>query len=330
LTRITSTKLRDSAFRLLQSDVAAAFKLHSIRSNGLLPILNFHRISDRDVGSGYTSMTPALFDEAIVWLGERFELTLFGELPELRRSRKPPLIISFDDGYKDFIETVVPILEKRRVRVNQNIIPAVVESGLPPMNVLVQDFIAGAPASLLREIRLPGLPGGVDPEQRQKACLAVSAAIKSKPMSQQRALYASLKTEMARFDSFRPTPMMSTEDLRQIASVHELGAHSYEHASMASEGDDYLSADATKCKEYFSGQLGQDVTIYAFPNGSWKSHQAELLRGFGFKHVLLVGEDYSRPDAWLHPRFTIHGQNAAEVRARALGWIRRHTHAAAG
>jgi hypothetical protein len=56
--------------------------------------------------------------------------------------------------------------------------------------------------------------------------------------------------------------------------------------------------------------------VYAFPNGSHRSGQAELLRREGVRHVLLVGDTASQPDAWLHPRLTLRGHSTAELRVR--------------
>ena len=99
-------------------------------------------------------------------------------------------MLSFDDGYKDFIEVAVPLLEKRRIRVNHNVVPGCVESGRPPMNVELQDFIASAPAALLRETPLPGMPQGADPDRRERSCLIASAALKAKPIAEQKQIFA--------------------------------------------------------------------------------------------------------------------------------------------
>jgi peptidoglycan/xylan/chitin deacetylase (PgdA/CDA1 family) len=321
--------LKEVAFRVLQADLSVGIKLRAIAANGSLPILSLHRVSDRDEG-GYAPMAPALFDDLVSWLKQRFSLIVFHDLATLAPNAKPPLILSFDDGYKDFIEYAVPILEKHRVCVNHNVIPAVIESGRPPMNVTMQDFVAQAPAALLRETSLPGHPGGGDPDNRARSCLRASAALKNRPIAEQKAIFAELERSFSRFDSFRETPVMSLDDIRQIAAVHEIGAHSFEHASMAVETDDYLREDTRRVRDYFASQLGFLPNVYAFPNGSVRAGQAEVVQASGFEHALLVGETYSQRSAWLHPRFTMHATTTAEARARALGWFKRAGNVDAG
>ena len=315
--------MKEAVYRLLQADVIVGSKLRSLKAAKALTILNLHRVGNADAG-GYAPMDAELFDELLGWLDRRFDLIVHADLETTRKNGKPQLMLSFDDGYKDFIEVAVPLLEKRRIRVNHNIVPGCVESGRPPMNVELQDFIASAPAALLRETPLPGMPQGADPDRRERSCLIASKALKAKPIAEQKQIFARLESQaFSRFDGFRPTPMMSLGDIRQLAAIHEFGAHSFEHASMDAESDAYLQEDARRCTQYFESNLGFAPRVYAFPNGGAREEQAKLVAEAGYRHVLLVGEDYSHGGAWLHPRFTVHAKSRAEGHARALGWFRR-------
>jgi peptidoglycan/xylan/chitin deacetylase (PgdA/CDA1 family) len=320
--------MKRAVFYALQADIAVAAKLAIIEARQALAILSVHRIADDR--RAYASMTPALFDDLVAWLKQRFRIVAFGDLATFEPGGKPPLILSFDDGYKDFIDNAAPILEKHGVRVNQNVLPSAIEGGLPPMNVMLQDFIASAPAALLRETPLPGLPQGADPERRSGSCVRASAAMKNRPISAQKAIFVELQQAFSRFKGFRPVAMMSLEEVRQISLAHEVGAHSFEHASMSYESDEYLREDARKCRDYFLANLGYAPQIYAFPNGATRAGQAEIVHDAGYKHVLLVGQDCSRPGAWLHPRFGLYATSEQEACARALGWFRRAGAAEAG
>lgn len=310
------------------SDPALGIKLSWIARTGALTILNFHRVDD-DRSSAYEGMAPKIFDELVGWLKGQFEIVTFAELESTHHTKRPKLILSFDDGYKDFITTVVPILESHRVRANQNIIPASVESGLPPLNVMLQDFIGQAPDSLLRETPLPGFENASDrdafTQDRVTAGRRASAALKRMPIAQQKAAMAALRPSFERFDGWRTTPLMTLEDLRQISAVHEIGAHSMEHATMAAETDDYVANDARECQHWFDRSLGLAPRVYAFPNGSLRPGHAEIVAAAGFDHILLVGEHFSHLDATEHGRITMYGHSMAEVRFRATGALARPT-----
>jgi peptidoglycan/xylan/chitin deacetylase (PgdA/CDA1 family) len=307
----------------LQSDLVAAFKLAALRNAGAVTVLNFHRVGEG--GADYGALTPAVFDELVGWLKRYFLLILFRDLRDLaneRRAEKMPLaIISFDDGYKNFLEVAAPILGKHGVAANQNVVLASIENGRPPINVELQDFIATAPASLLRETKLPGLPDGVDLRERAKSCFLLSRALKKLSIARQKEIYAELTPHLARYDGFRPTPMMNAEEIRQIAQTHEIGAHSCEHASMGLETDDYLREDARLCRSFLSERCGVETQVYAFPNGSFRAGQDEILREEGYSQVLCVGERFAAPASLRYPRFTIYGSSVKEARFRALGGL---------
>jgi peptidoglycan/xylan/chitin deacetylase (PgdA/CDA1 family) len=218
-------QLKRAVVSVLGSELALGVKLVSIARSDALTILNLHRVDDAHTSTG-GAMSPALFEELINWLKPRFRIVTFAELISLPGNGKPPLILSFDDGYKDFIDTVAPILDKHGLRANQNVIPGCVESRLPPMNVVLRDFIAQAPASLLREIPLPGLPLGADSERRASSSQRASANLKGKPIAEQKAIFAELQPNIARFDGFTPTPLMTVADIIEVGAVHEIGTHS--------------------------------------------------------------------------------------------------------
>jgi peptidoglycan/xylan/chitin deacetylase (PgdA/CDA1 family) len=308
-------------FQLQGSQLAVRRRLRNLRKQNKLTILSFHRVAPPD-GSSYAPLAPALFDEVIGFCSEVFELLTFAQLEDHRLGPKPPAIITFDDGYKDFIEQAMPILAGYGVRCNLNIIPGCVESGLPPPNVLLQDFIGKASPSELAELDIPGFGRAGSSENRVRLGERVSNHLRKRPMREQREIMAPVLERIGGLPGFRPTPMMREEDVRSAAAVHEIGAHSFEHASLLYEDDDYVRADARKCQAYLIALTGRSSAIYALPNGMAAERQLGLIADEGFRHILLTGETYSKPAAHYHPRFTMWGEGAAELRARATGFTR--------
>jgi len=313
--------VKSAAFKILGNPALLRSRLSRLADSDRLTITNFHRVAPPD-GSAYRTIAPELFDDVVGFLNRNFTLITFAELADFRRADKPPAIISFDDGYLDFAEHAAPILKRHGVRSNHNVIPACIESGLPPLNVLVQDFVGKAPEPLLAEFDVPGF-GPVEPaEGRERFGHRLSQFLKNKPMAEQKSLAKLLLPQTERMDGFKPTPMMGRADVRAIADSHELGAHSFEHATLACEDDEYVRSDARACLEYFTDKLGVETEIYALPNGDGRPSQLELIRSAGFRHILQVGEDYSSTSATNHRRFTMYGDSRHELRFRATGFRR--------
>ena len=299
------------SFRVLGNPLMLRRRLDRVRSAGVTTILNLHRVASED-GSSYPPLAPALFEELLGFVTREFSVVSFAELGE--HSSRLKLVLSFDDGYRDFVTHAVPAMKRHGVRANQNIIPKCVETGLPPLNVLAQDFVGKAPRELVVGLNVPSYSG---PRDRGFGA-HLSHFLKMRPQAEQERLADVLVPQFFAWDGFNPTPMMNADEVRNVAADHEIGAHSFVHASMEFETDDYLQADVKRCADWFGEKLSLPMRIYAFPNGSCRQGQADKVLGQGVDHVLLVGEAFDR-DPHVHRRFTFHATSRPEVRFRAAG-----------
>jgi peptidoglycan/xylan/chitin deacetylase (PgdA/CDA1 family) len=300
------------AFQLLGNGPRLRGRLERLHSAGVSTILNLHRVGPDD-GSSYLPLSPDLFDDLLRFVTREFSVVTIAGLGE--PSSKPKLVLSFDDGYRDFVMHALPALERHGVRANQNVIPKCVETGLPPLNVIAQDFVGKAPAELVRRLRVPGYSGPRDDRFGNR----LSHFIKMRSQADQDSLAEILLPQFEAWEGFRPTPMMNADDVRSI-SDHEIGAHSWAHSSMEFESDDFLVRDVRRCASWFGETLGRPMTIYAFPNGSCAQGQAERVLAEGVEHVLLVAEDFDR-DPRIHRRFTFDGRSRSEVKFKAVGGL---------
>jgi peptidoglycan/xylan/chitin deacetylase (PgdA/CDA1 family) len=324
-----TARTRDSARRLYFQATVWSGALRRLRTrlvrDGSLVVLNLHRVSP-DPSPFWPPLPPRLFEELLAFLTREARVVTFSDLDSIdARSDLPLVLLSFDDGYKDFVEYAMPILERFGVRVNQNVVPGASLSGQAPWTVELCDFLAAAPPEVLSTIRLPGvaLPAvDADGEVSQtRFGSALTGHLKSLPRPERLARWQELEPLFQDVD-VKPTRMMTVADIREAAKTHEIGVHSYTHESMALEDDDFFLADFDRCQEFFGSELGRPLQIYAFPNGSYRPGQITLLQERGVQHVLLVDERSSQPTARVHPRFTFAAFTPAELRLRAFGWTR--------
>ena len=315
------TAAKGSALRALGGRAWIDLKLRAITRGRALTILNLHRVAPDDASS-YPPLQPDLFEYLLVFLKQHFHFVTFASMREPSPSGLSKLILSFDDGYADFAEFAAPLLARHGVRVNHNIIPACVESGLPPLNVLMQDFIGRASIHALRNLDVPGF--GFDPGRMRRSEIGrrLSMFLKNRPIAEQSELAKILLPQVAKEADFKPTRMMSLDQIREMALTHEVGAHSFEHASLGEETDQYARNDVDRCKQWFAEKLSRPMAIYAVPNGSYRRSQIEILRHAGMQHILLVDEDFSSPDCDVHKRFTFGAHSPHQARFKATGGLR--------
>ena len=306
--------LKGIMFSMLAEKSRLESRRDKLVKNNIVTVLNLHRVSP-DTGSAYKAICPLFFDQLIGYLAKEFHICLFGNFKKIK-TNKPKLILSFDDGYKDFIDYAVPILEKHNVRVNQNVIPYCIETGLPPVNVLLQDFIGKAPDELLKKIPIEIDTAIID---RDKLGIKASFLIKYLPESEFIPCRAELLKFLLNYPEFLCASVMTKKDIMQISSIHEIGAHSFEHLSMESQNKEYFLNDLKKCKEYFLESLQLDCDIYCFPNGSATAEQIVLVKEYGFQNVLLVGDKYSDATSGVFNRFTFDVSSMAEAKYKSFG-----------
>jgi peptidoglycan/xylan/chitin deacetylase (PgdA/CDA1 family) len=258
-------------------------------------------------------------------LKRHFEVVRFGDV-DSAEGRRPLAVLSFDDGYHDFVEYAMPLLHKHGLRANQNIIPACVESGCPPWNVQLVDFLNSVPRTLINELRVPGFSdrlAGDDEDSKTKYGVALSRFLKLRPARERASLWPAVARLMERAGDWTMTRMMTLDDVRQASGSHEIGAHSYSHESMEFESDEFFESDLDRCFDYFSRSLRMPLLVYAFPNGSRRPEQVDTLLKRGIRYVLLVDEKFASRRCAVCPRFTIYGDSYQEAKFRSLGHYAR-------
>ena len=288
--------------------------------SGKAVVLNLHRVSP--VPSPYwPPMEPHVFEALLSYLDKHFEVRSLEHLDEKQGSR-PIAVLSFDDGYYDFIKYALPLLKKYKMRANMNVIPKCAETGDPIWNVRLYDFLANAPFSLAKTVELPGLEERLQDESSSSKLrfgIAISKFLKDRPRGERQTLFHQIENLMNTCE-FLKTRMMSTAEIASIAQDTELGAHSYSHESMAHEPQEFFENDVAECSLYFAKQLGLPLQIYAFPNGSYRPEQIDFLRQSNVKKVLLVDEKPAELGSDVIRRITMYGDSPAEVRMRASGF----------
>lgn len=294
--------------------------MRSLQRRGRFVVLNLHRVSPHP-DPFWPPLHPELFRELLVFLKDKFEILPLEQVTE-RRTQKPVAVLSFDDGYYDFLEYAVPLLDKFDVQANMNIIPQCAETGEPIWNVRLYDFLNQAPLSLINEISLDGFDAKLESDQNEAKMafgLKISRFLKNRARAERDTLLESIEPILSKRD-FVLTRMMSADEIRSIADKAEIGVHSFTHESMGFEDMEFFRDDVLRCERYFEEKLELPLNVYAFPNGSHRPEQVEYLRSKGIKHILLVDEQAATHDSDVHPRLTIHGDSRAELRMRSVGF----------
>jgi peptidoglycan/xylan/chitin deacetylase (PgdA/CDA1 family) len=296
-----------------------ALRRHGSRDR--LLILNLHSVSTRSNPYG-PSVHPDALTELLAWLEARATFCLLGDLPGPadRDPRRPLVVLSFDDGLADFTEHAMPVLASHGLRANLNVIGHAAETGEPPWAIRVLDLLGAADAGGVQRLRVPGFNqrlAAADQAAKERYGAALTSHLKRLAPPARAPIRSAIEDALRDVEVEHPTRMMSVEDVAAArAAGHEIGSHSYSHESMEYLDDPDFVEDYRRSCEVLKRAGCPDCAVYAYPNGSHRAGQSDLLRREGVRHILLVGERASRPEATEHTRLTLRGSSAAELRAR--------------
>ncbi len=297
-------------------------KLKKINTKNEVLILNLHKVSN-EVNPYWPPLKINYFNDLISYLKKETELVTFQDLKFENLTKKPRVIISFDDGYRDFFDCAMPILKKYKISVNQNIIPEAIETGLAPWNIRMYDFLFNAPENLLKNFKVHGWDlnfKNLNEKEKSKFGLKLSIYLKNRSKKERERL---LQNSMKWINEFKGTTysqMMDRNQLLEVYDLHEIGLHSYSHESMQFESTEYFQQDLEKCWSYYFNLFQFDPDIYAFPNGSYREGQPEMAVEQGYKFVLLVGDRVAESHSSILNRVTHYGESSAEAVVRGVGY----------
>lgn len=241
-----------------------------------LTVLAYHRVADGwdpDL-AGYrpnVSASAGGFAEQLDWVAPRFSVVGLGDVLAWLDGAAPlprrPMLITFDDGYLDNLETAAPLLAAR---------------GLPAVLFLTTGPLDGGPAlcpdvvakifgdSTVSSADIPmlghrdwGSPGDGDLVGREFVM-----AVKRLPTDRRDANISALADALG---TAVPASIPGLYlDWEQVCSLHgwEIGAHTVTHSVLTSIDREAALGEATVSKLRIEGEIGRPVRAFAYPNGS--------------------------------------------------------------
>jgi peptidoglycan/xylan/chitin deacetylase (PgdA/CDA1 family) len=199
------------------------------------------------------------------------------------------LVLTFDDGYKDFVETAVPILKELQVPATVFIPSGVLSGELELLPDALTRIVAECPKSSIEmesNGRSLSLPLRTE-KQRRDAVLRLAFALRSLDSSER----AECVAEVARCCGVAPVgpsteKYMSEADVLTCPDLVEVGAHTVTHPNLAATPADLAKREIETSKATLTEAWKREVDSFAYPFGKgWSfSHEtAELVKEAGFR-----------------------------------------------
>jgi peptidoglycan/xylan/chitin deacetylase (PgdA/CDA1 family) len=302
---------KQAIHRLSQWDLLTA----AYRRPRLL-VLCYHGVisQSRENGDAFgyiNSVFEAEFKRQLEYLGQRFrflDLAGLGQWWNGQRWSRPPVLITFDDGYRNNLTRAAPILRQ----VGAPAVFFLTTAYLGTDRILWTDDlvlrIVSSPGAHLPAVDVPGggsiaasvVPG--DLQERRRLATAWRNALKKLSDARRRELLESVAAATTLDPGLvdhELTDFLTWDEARRLRSLgFEIGSHTVNHPILSRTTPDTLADELGSSAARLETELGSPVEAIAFPNGGSADYNDAVVaatRRQGYRFAFTMADRFQTP-----------------------------------
>lgn len=274
--------------------------------------LCFHRISDEH-SPAYPPIPVKVFEDIIKYLKKRVGFIAPSDIFDPDFDKRKGVLITFDDGFYDFYENAMPVLEKYNVPAVQNIITSCADSGesfwTQKLNKIVEAFYNANREQELGAVTL--FNQAYNPkDSAEKTALKLYLLLLTKSNRD------SIINSLVKLLGYTPeyTRMMTWEEIKSVQNNNiAIGSHTHSHRNLTLLKPKTVKEELMSSFDALSSKLGEAPFFVAYPNGQYNEKVLEKSWETGFKAGLTIsassfGLGESSSKIVVVPRFNVHSQ----------------------
>lgn len=296
------------------------------KRNNFATILSLHRISDED-DFFWPPIKIKTFKKLLEYCSQNYSITGLSDLSSQDKS-KPKLVLSFDDGYSDFIENALPELARFGVPSNHNVVINCVEENATiwtqEMNMifsyLKENCFCG---TLMMDNKRVSFDG---PRTKWQRLHQVVYQELLKNTQEERTLTINEWKKVVSITS--TVRMMNWDQIKKCQKNGvEIGSHTVTHQTLSALNDmNALNHELSFSKKRIEEKLQVSCKTLALPNGQYNEAVINVSREIGYERVLLVGDLCYKPlvngdsSFLLIPRINMVEESEPQIKLRIEGF----------
>jgi peptidoglycan/xylan/chitin deacetylase (PgdA/CDA1 family)/glycosyltransferase involved in cell wall biosynthesis len=271
-----------SLYRRLHRDSLMVLLYHGVSEDGSAQLNNLH-------------VSASQFLRQMRWLRRHFTpMTLEQAKAGLDRHaplRKNPVLVTFDDAYRNNLRTAWPILKELGIPATLFVPTDFVEHQL---SYWAEDLEAWLLTSKFDSVRVPVANGVLlwlrSVEERKRAFASISGTLKKLSEADRRRVLLDLQKLLC--PGSVPSiaePRLTWDELKALANEGmSIGSHTVSHALLPGVSSGQVAAELNASKRQLESHLDLPITSFAYPNGDWNSAVRNLVKEAGYACAFTV------------------------------------------
>ncbi len=298
--------------------------LSSNRKKGRVPVLVFHKIIP-EYDQIWPGIHPKLFEEILILLKKHYTILPLNDLYLKQASElKNACFITFDDGYKDYLDYAYPILKNHSVPSTLFVLPYQITNKGHIWTSAIIFFVKHYSVNEIEEfftkrrIKI----NFTDKNDYFKINLDITIHLCNLGQVQRMSAIYDLREKFVADKRIIENELLSFDELRLLGpELVSVASHSLTHPSFKKETDPvFIETELKDSKEIIEKETGQEVNAFAFPFANYSEASlsfAKKLYKLCFTRIndfvdlkkLKADKEYS----YDLPRFNVHHYSAEEV-----------------
>lgn len=287
-----------------------------VRRQRLITVVCFHRVSPVDYPH-YPPVRPETFARLLGFFRRHYSVVSPKDLRSNEVSSKPRLLITFDDGYRDFLDYALPALRLAGLPAVMFVVTGVLDTGRSFPWLAFMDAIARMGSAdrdrLAAEMQIAS-PSSF--RTIEDWCVRFTHTFQElEPHAA-----ASLARKYLVDEDYRRTPMLSWDDIRSLAGMGiTVGSHTHTHQSLDKVPIAEARAELELSRKRLVSETGAPVDFLAFPSGRYDESVVEAATAAGYAVPFSVGVGLNRGSSRVMSRTLVYGSSWPRVVLRSCG-----------
>lgn len=260
-------------------------------------ILKYHSVQDdpqqfaHSIGAGIIH-SAAVFREQMELVASKFDPVSLDDVLQFVRGKQQlprrPVVVTFDDGYRDNFEIAAPILDHFGVPAAFYVTVNSIDTACPPWFCHLRHIFGTTKAKTWNDSQFDVVHDLTDPQSKKFAFLSASKQCACFTGKAQNEFLARLHRELD-VEPLDPNLrlMMTWDQVRALAARHIVGSHTFTHPNMAQVTLPEVRHECEQSKKRLAEELQSEVAHFSYPSPilqpHWSNHTREATRDFGFK-----------------------------------------------